>query len=96
MKKKKVTIIAGHKGVGKSSIEKETAKFIQQIGRTNREMFKNQLLVDMEATFKKCLETAVRKNADYSGVGENVDPYKNFRGSEFVGVSPDRDRKSVV
>lgn len=51
----------------------------------------NILLDDMEATFKKCLETARRKNADYAGnKGQQTDPYKNIRGSEFVGVSPDR------
>jgi hypothetical protein len=47
---------------------------------------KNVLLTDMEATFKKCLETAVKKNNDYAGE-KTTDPYKNFRGSEFVGVS---------
>ena len=51
---------------------------------------KNVLLSDMEATFDKCLSTAKKKNADYAGEGEWSDPYKNFRGSEFVGVSPDR------
>ncbi len=50
----------------------------------------NILHADMEATFKKCMETAKRKNADYAGSSGVVDPYKNFRGSEFVGVSPDR------
>lgn len=50
----------------------------------------NVLLSDMEATFKKCLDTAVKKNSDYAGAGPMTDPFKNFRGSEFVGVSPDR------
>ncbi len=49
----------------------------------------NILLTDIEATFKKCLETAQRKNADYAG-DKTEDPYKNFRGSEFVGVPPER------
>lgn len=46
----------------------------------------NVLLTDMEATFTKCLLLAKRKNSDYAGSGENADPFKNFRGSEFVGV----------
>jgi hypothetical protein len=49
----------------------------------------NILLQDMESTFKKCMETARKKNADYAGE-KTADPYKNFRGSEFVGVPPER------
>lgn len=49
----------------------------------------NVLLTDMQETFDKCIATAKKKNNDYAG--ENtLDPYKNFRGSEFVGVPPDR------
>lgn len=55
-----------------------------------RSLPKNILLADMEETFKKCLDTAKRKNSDYAGDGKQADPFKNFRGSEFVGVSPDR------
>ncbi len=51
---------------------------------------KNVLLEDLESIFKKCLETAIRKNADYAGSGKETDPFKNFKGSEFVKVSPDR------
>ncbi len=49
----------------------------------------NILLKDMEATFKECLAIAVRKNNDYAGE-KTTDPFKNIRGSELVGVSPDR------
>lgn len=49
----------------------------------------NVLISDMEAIFSKCLETAKKKNADYSGAIE-PDPFKNLRGSSFVGVTPER------
>ncbi len=59
-------------------------------GETIYPKTKNQLHIDMEETFSKCLATSIRKNADYAGTGPNADPYKNFRGSEFVGVDPAR------
>ena len=49
----------------------------------------NVLLADLKVTFDNCYNTAVKKNNDYAGEN-NIDPYKNFRGSEFVGVPPDR------
>lgn len=52
-------------------------------------MEKNILLEDIEATFAECLAIAKRKNNDYAGE-KTVDPYKNLKGSTFVGVSPDR------
>lgn len=52
-------------------------------------MPENILLSDIEQTFQKCLEIAKKKNNDYAGEA-TTDPYKNLRGSEFVGVSPDR------
>lgn len=51
--------------------------------------YSNVLLNDLEDTFKKCLDIAVKKNNDYAGQA-TVDPFKNIRASEFVGVSPDR------
>jgi len=52
-------------------------------------MQENILLKDMEETFDECLAIATKKNNDYAGE-KTTDPFKNFRGSEFVGVSPDR------
>ena len=52
-------------------------------------MQENILLKDMEATFAECLAIAKRKNNDYAGE-KTADPFKNFRGSEFVGVSVER------
>lgn len=49
----------------------------------------NILLKDMEATFNECLAIAKRKNNDYAGE-KTIDPFKNFRGSEFVKVPPPR------
>lgn len=67
-------------------MKKQTQKFVDPISDMRN---KNVLITDMEATFKKCLETAKKKNADYSGAIE-PDPFKNLRGSNFVGVSPER------
>lgn len=52
-------------------------------------MQENILIKDAEATFTECLEILKRKNHDYAGE-KTADPFKNFRGSEFVGVSPPR------
>jgi hypothetical protein len=49
----------------------------------------NILLKDIEETFNECLAIAKRKNNDYAGE-KTTDPYKNLKGSIFVGVSPDR------
>jgi hypothetical protein len=48
----------------------------------------NILLIDMEETFKKCLQTAIAKNNDYGG--SNSDPYANFRNSTIAGVSVEK------
>ncbi len=44
----------------------------------------NILLEDMDATFKKCMETAIAKNSDYGGSTD--DPYANFRNSTIARV----------
>lgn len=49
---------------------------------------KNVLLDSLEATFKACLDTARKKNADYAG--DNSDPFKNFKNATVVGVSVER------
>lgn len=41
-------------------------------------------LKELETTFFKCLEIAKAKNADYSG--SDVDPFKNFKHVEVLGV----------
>jgi len=48
----------------------------------------NCLISDIENTFEECLEIVKRKNKDYGETEE--DPYKNFRNSESVGVSPEK------
>lgn len=48
----------------------------------------NVLLVDLEETFNKCLETAKRKNHDYGASDKS--PYNNFLNSTMVGVSVER------
>lgn len=47
----------------------------------------NVLLTDLEEIFTTCLLTAKKKNNDYAGE-KTVDPFKNIRASEFVGVDP--------
>ena len=42
-----------------------------------------EFLSSLETTFKECLETARRKNADYSKVG---DPFANFKNVEILGI----------
>jgi hypothetical protein len=49
---------------------------------------KNELVKDIEETFKRCLETIKKKNSDYGETDK--DPYRNFRNSESVGVDPAR------
>jgi len=46
----------------------------------------NPLLIDLQETFQKCLETARKKNNDYSGE-KTQDPYKNFRNCEHIGIA---------
>lgn len=48
----------------------------------------NVLIDSLEKTFKACLDTVKKKNADYSG--KSVDPFKNFKNSIVVGVSPEK------
>ena len=47
----------------------------------------NTLIRSVDKTFKGCLETLKKKNADYAG---NEDPWKNFKFAEMVRVKPDR------
>jgi hypothetical protein len=51
-------------------------------------MTKEQFINHITETFSSCLEIVSRKNADYSGNAE--DPFKNFRMSVQVGVTPER------
>lgn len=44
-------------------------------------MNKQELIESLTDTFKVCLETAIKKNADYSSI---EDPFKNFRMSTQV------------
>ena len=46
-------------------------------------MTNEQFLADLENTFKESLETARKKNADYSKVGE---PFANFKNVEVLGI----------
>lgn len=48
----------------------------------------NILINDVRDTFNSCVNTLVKKNADYSG--RDADPFKNFRNSLAVGVPIDR------
>lgn len=48
---------------------------------TKKEFFRN-----LEGTFEDCVELSKLKNADYA----DEDPFKNFRMSVQVGVSPER------
>lgn len=48
----------------------------------------NVLLVDMEKTFKKCLEIAIAKNNDYGGSVKS--PFANFENATVAGVSVER------
>lgn len=63
--------------------------FLKEENHQEQDICSNVLLKDLRETFGKCLATAVRKNADYAGIVQ-TDPYKNLRGSEFVGVDPAR------
>lgn len=49
----------------------------------------NPLVIDMEATFVKCLNMVKIKNNDYSGE-KAVDPFTNFRKSEAIGVRTEK------
>jgi hypothetical protein len=48
----------------------------------------NVLLLDMEATFEKCLHIAIAKNSDYGGSKQS--PYNNFLNAKAVGVTVER------
>lgn len=50
-------------------------------------MTSEQLIRELESTYSRCLATAKKKNADYA---DNDDPFRNFKMSLFVGVSPQR------
>ena len=46
-------------------------------------MTQEQFFKDLENTFSECLQTARRKNADYSKEG---DPFANFKNVEVLGI----------
>lgn len=46
----------------------------------------NPLIAHLNRVFAKCVETADRKNADYTGGRKAEDPLYNFRKSEALGV----------
>lgn len=48
----------------------------------------NVLLNDMQVTFERCLNTAVKKNNDYGGSNNN--PFANFENSTVAGVTVER------
>lgn len=50
-------------------------------------MTQKQFLESLKKTYDKNLEISRKKNSDYTG---SVNPFKNFEGSEFVGVSVER------
>lgn len=50
-------------------------------------MNKKQFYESIEKTYKNNVEISRKKNTDYTGTD---DPFKNFRGAEFVGVSIER------
>jgi len=50
-------------------------------------MTRQQFHQSLEATFKRCLSTARKKNADYSGAAESSDPFANFRAVELLGLT---------
>lgn len=50
-------------------------------------MTTKQFFKELDNTFKECLNIAKKKNSDYANSG---DPFKNFKGSEFIGVNPAR------
>jgi hypothetical protein len=51
----------------------------------------NPMVRDIKETFEKCLSTVIAKNKDYSGEANvDNDPFKNMRGSSFVGVDVER------
>lgn len=48
----------------------------------------NVLLNDMQVTFDRCMEVAIRKNNDYGGSNNN--PFANFENSTVAGVTVER------
>jgi hypothetical protein len=48
----------------------------------------NVLLNDMNNTFERCMEVAIRKNNDYGGSNNN--PFANFENSTVAGVTVER------
>jgi len=51
----------------------------------------NPMIRDIKETFDKCLSVVIAKNKDYSGeVNVDNDPFKNMKGSSFVGVEVER------
>jgi len=53
-------------------------------------MFTKDRLIELHSdTFKKTKEILIQKNNDYAGGQTSVDPFANFRSSEFFGVAPE-------
>ena len=51
----------------------------------------NPMIRDIKETFEKCLSVVIAKNKDYSGESNvDNDPFKNMKGSLFVGVEVER------
>jgi hypothetical protein len=48
----------------------------------------NVLLNDMNDTFERCMEVAIRKNNDYGGSKNN--PFANFENATVAGVTVER------
>ena len=46
-------------------------------------MERQDFITALENNFKDCIEIVKKKNSDYA---KDVDPFKNFRLSEFVGL----------
>lgn len=49
-------------------------------------MTSEELIKDVEETFRQCLDIVRRKNADYGGAGT---PWKNFEATLSFGVEPE-------
>jgi hypothetical protein len=69
------------------SILKEMVEDIQVKQAVNS----NPMVRDIKETFEKCLSVVIAKNKDYSGEANvDNDPFKNMKGSQFVGVDVER------
>lgn len=48
-------------------------------------MIPEKFIAHIEAVYKKCVNVAKKKNADYSG--SNADAFRNFDAVEFFGIT---------